>query len=164
MELSANRRRRLAPNFLPGQKVWLLRRHLSTTRPSLKLDVRRQGPFAIIAQVRTSAFRLDLPPSMHIHPRFHVSLLEKHVANTFLDRLMVPPPPLHVDGLPEFEVHEILDSRLRRGELQYLVDWVGYDVSERSWQPIANLENAKSAINNFRSKFPFKPHPLVISI
>ena len=49
MELSANRRRRPAPNFLPGQKVWLLRRHISTTRP--KLDVRRLGPFAIIAQV-----------------------------------------------------------------------------------------------------------------
>ena len=77
---------------------------------------------------------------------------------------MVPPPPLPVDGLPEFEVHEILDSRFRRGKLQYLVDWVGYDIFERSWQPLVNLENVKSAINDFHSKFPFKPHPPVISI
>lgn len=160
MELSANRRRRPAPDFLPGQKVWLLRRHISTTRPSSKLDVRRLGPFAIIAQVATSAFRLDLPPSMHIHPVFHVSLLEKHVANTFPDRVMGPPPTIHVDGLPEFEVHEILDSRFFRGKLQYLVDWVGNDVSEQSWQPVDNLEHAKCAISDFHSEFPLKPHPL----
>ena len=159
MELSANRRRQPAPDFVPGQKVWLLRRHISTTRPSSKLDVRRLGPFSIIAQVGTSAFRLDLPPSMHIHPVFHVSLLEKHVANTFPDRVVVPPPPLHVDGLPEFEVREILDSRFFRGKIQYLVDWVGYDVSQQSWQPVANLNNAQSAINDFHLEFPLKPHP-----
>ena len=101
---------------------------------------------------------------MHIHPVFHVSLLEKHVANTFPNRVMIPPPPLHVDGLPEFEVHEISDSRFHRGKLQYLVDWVGYDVFKRSWQPVINLENAKSSISDFHSKFPSKPHPPVISI
>ena len=83
MELSANRKRRPAPDFTPGQQVWLLRRNISTTRPSSKLDVRRLGPFPIIERVGTSAFRLDLPRSMHIHPVFHVSLLELHVANTF---------------------------------------------------------------------------------
>ena len=34
MGLSENRRHRLAPNLVLGQKVWLLRRHISTTRPS----------------------------------------------------------------------------------------------------------------------------------
>ena len=60
MELSANRKRRPAPDFITGQQVWLLRRNISTTRPSSKLDVRRLGPFPIIEQVGTSAFRLDL--------------------------------------------------------------------------------------------------------
>ena len=80
MEIFANRRRRPAPNLIPGQKVWLLRRNISTTRPSSKLDVRRLGPFNVIGQVGTSAYRLALPPSMHIHPVFHVSLLEPHVS------------------------------------------------------------------------------------
>ena len=96
---------------------------------------------------------------MHIYPVFHVSLLEKHVANTFSDRLMVPPPPLHVDGLPEFEVHEILDSRFRRGKLQYLVDWVGYDASERSWQPVVNMSHVALAVQAFHALFPSKPRP-----
>ena len=47
---------------------------------------------------------------MHIHPVFHVSLLELHVTNTFPDRVVAPPLPIQVDGLPEFEVKEILDS------------------------------------------------------
>ena len=161
METSANRRRRRAPPFVPGNKVWLLRRHISTTRPSSKIDVRRLRPFAIIAQVGSSAFHLDLPPSMHIHPVFHVSLLEPYVENTFLGRVVAPPLAIQVDGFPEFEVQSILDSRFRRKKLQYFVDWVGYDVSERSWEPAENLSNATSAIDTFHSSFPSKPRYLV---
>ena len=100
-------------------------------RPSSKLDVRQLGPFGIIGQVGTSSFRLDLPPSMHIHPVFHVSLLEPHVANKFPRRVEKIPPLLHVDGLPEFEVKEILDSKIHRRKIRYFVDWVCYDISER---------------------------------
>ena len=111
MEVSANRRRRPAPNLIPGQKVWLLRRHIKTTRPSSKLDVRRLGPYAVIGQVGTSAYHLALPASMHIHPVFHVSLLESHVANTVPNRVVAPPLPTQVDGLPKFEVKSVIDSR-----------------------------------------------------
>ena len=163
MEVSANRKRRPAPDFVPGQKVWLMRRHISTKRPSSKLDVRRLGPFPIIEPVGTSAFRLDLPRSMQIHPVFHVSLLEPHVANTFPGRVVAPPPPLDVDGLPEFEVHKILDSKFHRRKLHYFVDWVGYNISERSWEPAINLLNAQLEIDAFHLKFPFKPRPPVIS-
>jgi hypothetical protein len=34
------------------------------------------GPFKIIAQVNLVSYCLELPPTMHIHPVFHVSLLE----------------------------------------------------------------------------------------
>jgi hypothetical protein len=37
-----------------------------------------------------------------------------------------PPPPIIVDGEEEFEVEEILDSRLHRGNVQYLMKWKGY--------------------------------------
>ena len=123
MEISANRRRRPAPNLIPGQKVWLLRRNISTTRPSSKLDVRRLGPFVVIGQIGTSAYRLALPPSMHIHPVFHVSLLEPQVANTFPDRVVAPPLPIQADGLLEFEVASIFNSRYFYRKLQYLIRW-----------------------------------------
>ena len=100
---------------------------------------------------------------MQIHPVFHVSLLEPHVAKNFLGRNVAPPPPLHVDGLLEFEVHKILDSKFRQRELNYFVDWVGYIVSERSWERAINLLNAQLAINAFHLQFPLKPRPPVIS-
>ena len=99
METLANRRHRPA-NLIPGQKVWLLRRNVKTTRPSSKLDVRRLGPFAVIGQVGTSAHRLAPSPSIHVHPVFHVSLLEPHVANMFPGRVVEAPLPIQVDEFP----------------------------------------------------------------
>ena len=48
MERSTNQRRRPAPSLVVGLKVWPLRRHINTTRPSPKLDVRRLGTFPIL--------------------------------------------------------------------------------------------------------------------
>ena len=158
MEFSANRRRRPAPDLVPGQNVWLLRWHVSTTRPLSKLDVPRLGPFAIIGPIGNTAYKLQLPPSMKIHILFHISLLEPHVANTFLGRIVPVQLPIQVDGLPEFEVASILDSRIRYRKLFYLVDWVGYDASDRTWEPAANLSHATFAISDFHSKYPSKPH------
>ena len=112
--------------------------------------------FAIIGQIGTSAFHLDLPPSMLIHPVFHVSLLEPHVPNKFSGRIVATPPPLHVSGFPV-----VLDSKIRRCKLYSFVDWVGYDISKISWEPAVNLTNAQSAIVDFHARFPSKPRYLV---
>ena len=101
---------------------------------------------------------------MQIHPVFHVSLLEPHVANMFPGRIVPTPLPEIVDNYEEYEVHKILDSRIRRRRIQYLVDWVGYDASERRWEPLSSLENARAAIDLFHSNFPFRPRPPVSSI
>ena len=157
MEVSANRRRRPARTLLPGAHVWLLRRNIRTIRPSSKLDVRRLGPFTVIGPVGTSSFRLNLPKTMHIHPVFNVSLLEPYVPNTLPGRIQQAPHPIQVDGFPEFEVRATLDSKIRRRKLLYFVDWVGYDISDRSWEPAANLSNASVAISDFHATYPNRP-------
>ena len=96
---------------------------------------------------------------MHIHPVFHVNLLEPHVANTFPHRVVAPPLPTQVDGLPEFEVGQILDSIYFYRKLQYLVDWVGYNNSETSWEPVENLSNADIAIRESIPSFPLSHVP-----
>ena len=60
---------------------------------------------------------------------------------------------------PKYEISSILDSRLHRGELQYLVDWVGYDQSERSWLPVSDLSNAIEVVAEFHVLFPGKLAP-----
>ena len=96
---------------------------------------------------------------MQIHSVFHVSLLEPHVANTFPGCVVAVPLPIQVDGLPEFEVDSVLDSKYRRGKLFYLVDWVVYNALERTWERAANLSHATLAVQSFHDHFPLKPRP-----
>jgi hypothetical protein len=95
-----------------GDKVWLLRRNLKTNLPCNKLDFRRLGPFLVIKQINDVAFHLELLPSMKIHPIFHVSLLEPYKESSIPCKSQVPPPPIEIEGQEEFEVLEILDSRI----------------------------------------------------
>ena len=62
------------------------------------------------------------------------------------------PPPIEVDGIPEFAVQTIWDSRIRRRTLQYFVDWVGYDESDRSWERADAVSNATEAVAAFHKK------------
>ena len=49
-------------------------------------------------------------------------------------------------------------------KLLYLVDKVGYDVNERSWEPTDNLAHAQSPIEDFHARFPLKPrYPISVS-
>lgn len=133
-------------------------------KESKKLDHRRLGPFRISEKVSSHAFRLELPRSMQLlHPVFHVSLLERHIANTIPNRSEVPPPAVYVeDGdEPEYEVAAILDSRLRRRKLQYLVQWRGYEdqPQENSWEPSSNLDHSPDIVRRFHLDNPDKPGP-----
>src|ERR1700709_149412 len=64
--------------FKVGDLVWINRKNINTTRPSLKLDHKLIGPFRIKAKVSDLAFTLDLPATMDCHPTFGISLLEKN--------------------------------------------------------------------------------------
>ncbi len=63
------------------------------------------------------AFQLKLPSSMTIHPMFHVSLLEPYHASTILGRIHDPPLPIEVDGEDEYEIVDILDSKILNYQL-----------------------------------------------
>ncbi len=49
---------------------------------------------------------------MRIHPMFHVSLLGPYHVSTIPRRIHDPPPPIEVDGEQEYEMEDILDSRI----------------------------------------------------
>lgn len=155
----ADRHRSTPPSFQVGDQVWLLRRHVRTSRPCQKLDYQRLGPFSISARIGEVAYRLTLPSTLRIHPVFHVSLLEPYIPSTIPDRHVPPPPPITIDDQTEYEVAEILDSKFLRRKLYYLVDWVGYSASERSWEPAAHLLNAPDKVQEFHDRYPNKPRP-----
>ena len=88
---------------------------------------------------------------------------EPHVANTFSRRVVDIPPPIQVDGVPEFEVQAVLDSRFRRRKLEYFVDWVGYDASDRSWETANAVNTVREAMDAFHKKIPDRPRLHVVS-
>ena len=66
---------------------------------------------------------------MKYHPVQHVSLLDPAGNDPLLGQHNPPLPPVIVDeeGHEEWYVKEVLDSRIHRRQLQYLVTLVGYD-------------------------------------
>ena len=141
----------VAPQFKVGNQVYLSRRHITTTRPSDKLDTKRLGPFKITRIIGKNAFELALPPTWTIHNVFHASLLSK-AQESSLRALQTPPPPILILDQPEYEVESILDRKTLRGQDYFFVKWKGYPASDNTWEPKGNLKNASKLISEFLSK------------
>ena len=140
--------------------VWFLPRNVKTTRPSKKLDYKKIGPFKIIKKVGTNSYKFDLPASMTIHNTFHISLLEHCEDNNFPSQIQSPPPPIEIDGEPEYELEDIIDSRLHRDKLQHRAKWTGYSAEhDKTWYPAENFDNASIAIEPFQSQYLRKSRP-----
>ncbi|GBE85800.1 hypothetical protein SCP_0803220 [Sparassis crispa] len=105
-----------------------------------KFMVRFDGPYSILhAYPESSVYTLDLPPSMHIFPTFHSSLLKPwkdNDASLFPSRQHSHPGPLITeDGVEEWEVKTIVDHRPRGRGFQYLVRFKGYGPEHDVWLP-----------------------------
>ena len=136
------------------------------TRPSKKLSEKYLGPFDIIARPSTHSFTLQLPEHLClIHPVFHVSQLEQAIPNKIPNHTQPPPPPVEVEGELEYEISEILNSKIdnhRCCKLLYYVCWAGYEGTdeETSWLPATELEHAQELVADFHTRYPGKPGPL----
>jgi len=132
-----DRNRTPAPDYKPGDKVYLDASDIRTTRPSKKFSHRRLGPFPIVKKVGNSAYRLRLPPSMsRLHPVFNVVKLTPAPEDPIEGRRPHPPPPPEIiDGEEEWIVEEILDSKVMNRKLRYLVKWEGYGVERGLYPP-----------------------------
>ena len=126
VEWSANRRRVPAPAYRPGQWVWLLAKDLPLPTMSRKLAPRYVGPYTISQVINPSALRLTLPPSLKIHPVFHVFQVKPVASCPLSPPASVPPPP-HVleGGNLVWEVKRILAVHHRgRGSTIWWTGWV----------------------------------------
>ncbi|KAI2655957.1 Transposon Tf2-9 polyprotein [Labeo rohita] len=100
---AANRHRSRAPRYVCGQRVL--------------------NPVAV---------RLRLPNYLRrVHPVFHVSCIKPVIRPP--SRPSPPSPPVIVENPSVFKVKKLLAVRPRGRGFQYLVDWEGYSLEERSW-------------------------------
>jgi hypothetical protein len=131
-----NQRRLLTPTYQPGDKVYLDASDISTTRPSRKLSHRRLGPYPIERQVSKNTYRLRLPDPMRcLHPVFNIVKLTPAPIDPIVGGQPKPPPPPElIEGEEEYLVEEILDSKMFRGRLCFLIKWEGYGVEHNTWE------------------------------
>ncbi|MBW0502865.1 hypothetical protein O181_042580 [Austropuccinia psidii MF-1] len=142
--------------------VWLSSKNIKSTRPTKKPSERWLGLFPTLKKVSTHAYHLKLPYQWKcIHPVFHISLLETVKTSTILNRHQEPPPPIIIEEEEEWEISQILDSKLKRRKLWYLVEWKGFckDSERSTWEPAENLKNYPELVKEFHPLYPDKPGP-----
>jgi len=75
---------------------------------------------------------------------------------------IIPPPlPVIVEGEEEWEVEEVLDSRMIRGQLHYLVKWRGF--AAPTWEPEENLVDVQ-AVDDYHERYPQGPAPAQLAL
>jgi Chromo (CHRromatin Organisation MOdifier) domain len=90
---------------------------------------------------------------------WHGSLLDPYHPNEIEGRkVLVPEPPEIVEGEPEYEVNEVLDSKILGRKVWYHVDCVGYSPEERTWEPAENLAHSEKLVTAYQ-RHPNRPSP-----
>ena len=100
------------------------------------------------------AYKLQFPAAVQYHPVQYVSLLDPFDDDPLLGQYNPPPLPVIVDDNEEWHVEEILDSRIYRRTLQYLVKWVGFDRPD--WEPAEGV-NKVEAVDQFHQRYSEMP-------
>ena len=176
-------KRTSAPDYQPGDRVYLDASDIQTTQPSKKLSHWRLGPLPVVRKVSNSSYCLRLPPSMsRLHPVFNIVKLTLALEDPVPGQHLCPPPLLEiVNGEEEWIVEAILDSRVINWKLWYLVKWEGFRIEHNSWEPWDGVHAPDLVVDFHQTNpgavmifpflsfllyflilFPFRPHSLSI--
>ena len=145
---------RSSHTFLIGDKVFL---RVKPKRSSLKMGNCRKlsfkycGLFEVLRRMGEQSYKLELPPQLHVHDVFHVSLLKKYVPNPghildLDDNVIVNQEEFRME--PE-QILKIREKQLRNRVLRdVLVQWKGYPMEDASWEDW----------NKMVAQFPYLQH------
>jgi hypothetical protein len=108
-----------------------------------------------------ASYRIKIPVTWKIYNVFNEALLKPYYAPTFPEQIKKEKKKKcqqeqeNISG--DYKVEELMDSRVSKGRLEYLVKWKNYPLEEASWEPEKNLANAKETITKFHRKHPAAP-------
>jgi hypothetical protein len=154
MKCFYDRKQSKSHNYQVGDQVLLDGKNIPTMHPTKKLEDCHYGPFQIINKVGESTYRIKVPRSWKMmHPVFNEIFLKPYTPSD--QNTPKHPPPTIIEGQEEYDVEEIMDSKLIRRKLHYLIKWTGYPLRhEWTWEPAGNLTCLQDSVNEFHLSHP----------
>jgi hypothetical protein len=138
--------------FNVEDKILLNFRNIHIFRSSKKLDHKYYESFEIEEFIEKQAYKLRLSHTFRIHNVFHVSLLKSY-KERFDD--VIASPSIIINEERHDEIELILNSKLYRKRLQYLVKWLSWSDIENQWVYAENVQ-ADDLIENFHQQYSNK--------
>jgi len=95
-------------------------------------------------------------------------MLEPATSNIFSKRIQLVSTPVIIDGKSEYEISQIVDSKIDRQQackLLYKMIWLEYeDIKDKSeWIPISKLSYTVDLVSDFHIAYPAKPGSFSLS-
>ncbi|XP_068340471.1 uncharacterized protein [Pyrus communis] len=133
--------------FQVGDLVYLrlvLYQQLSlASHPFHKLQPRFYGPFEVLAEVGSMAYKLKLPANLKLYPVFHVFCLKKHIGDHIQPTIQLP--VITDKGI----LQDVLVAMLERMMVkkytttatEVLVQWQNHAPADATWEDYADLKS-----------------------
>jgi hypothetical protein len=152
-EKQANKKRRPV-DFGVGDMVYVNKKGFTTEAPTTRLDSANAGPWLILGR-KGHSYVLETPSWFKGSSVFHADRLRKAADDPLPQQHVEQEEPEEIDGEPEWEVDEVLASRIngRNKALEYQVSWRGCDPDE-TWYKAENFKNSATALETFHNKYP----------
>jgi hypothetical protein len=138
--------------FQVGDRVLLRTKELLDAADIGKLRPRWDGPFTVTACPSPNAYTLALPRKMRCSPTVNVDRLKP-----FFERLGTAPAPGPVSDAGqegEHEVELLLNRRLVRGVMRYLVRWRGHTSADDEWLRAEELTHCQEKVAEYNATAP----------
>ena len=109
---------------------------LKQAKKDNKLSPKYYGPYKVLKNIGTMAYKLELHASSWVHPIFRVSCLKKVIGEKILVQTILP--KLDEEGKIILEPEVVMDKRTRqlwnRSILWYLIKWKNLPTEDSTWE------------------------------
>jgi hypothetical protein len=125
---------------------------LKQAKKDNKLSPKYYGPYKVLQNISTMAYKLELPASSRVHPVFHVSCLKKVIGDKIPVQTIFP--ELDEEGKIILEPKAITDTRIcqlkNRSISEYLIKWRKLPAEDSTWEDESFIQKHPELLKRYR--------------